>query len=677
MKMKKIILLVIFCLLAELGLGVRLYKVSPNDPLQMRPLLSSLLLTKVSNVESDLDKFVILRKWVRGQFNVGASSSFELNPVKMLGTKHKHSVICDSFSRLYYLACKSVGLKARILHLNTEDNQGHYANEVWLGDSKRWIYMDPMYNTGVVVNGRLCSSLEIHQALGTKIEISFSHNKATTLPVPGKDLLSHFYRFQVVNPSYVFLEGKDLLKKAKRVTFLNWVDEDTPHIRQNTEFLFLLAKFVIPLLFLVFLIAFFHPCKLNIILLIFILALLLRLFCVAFQLQGGGLTLAGDSVEYDAIAINLVKGEGFAITSGNPTSMRAPLYPFFLAVIYYIFGHSYVPALIVQAIISSLSCIFIYLIGKRIHSQGLGIIAGLLTAIYPALIRYTGFLLTETLYIFLFSGVILYILKIKESNAFAKWALAGLLLGLGMLTKAEAILFPLFIFIWLVIKHKNRFKESLKKFGALLIGILIILSPWIARNYNVHHSFVAISTRGGLVFWGGNNSKAQGKWVVVAEESSPEYQALSEVEQNKQGFKKGLEFIRRYPTKFAINGVKKIAGLLYPFEPRYNLAFGLLFPVALVGMILFWKKVERNNLLYYIFLHSLAIAIMFYGIPRFRLSILPYLIIFSSFGLIYLLRQYPKRTMALGLLSSILVANILLFIYSGPVRIWLKTTLNY
>jgi hypothetical protein len=60
-----------------------------------------------------------------------------------------------------------------------------------------------------------------------------------------------------------------------------------------------------------------------------------------------------DMFQYDALAESIRHGEGYTWYGGIPTAARAPLYPLFLAMIYTVFGHQFLAARIVQAMVGS------------------------------------------------------------------------------------------------------------------------------------------------------------------------------------------------------------------------------------------------------------------------------------------------------------------------------------
>ena len=80
---------------------------------------------------------------------------------------------------------------------------------------------------------------------------------------------------------------------------------------------------------------------------IFLLALFLRLIFLAVY----DTMPRKDAVSMDRIAWSLAKGEGYVWPDGSATAHRPPVYPFFLSVIYRLFGHDYKAVKIIQCLL--------------------------------------------------------------------------------------------------------------------------------------------------------------------------------------------------------------------------------------------------------------------------------------------------------------------------------------
>ncbi len=98
-------------------------------------------------------------------------------------------------------------------------------------------------------------------------------------------------------------------------------------------------------------------------------ALCLRLLIV-YKLS----LIAGDSLVYDDIAKNLLNHGTYALTTPeglHPTLVRLPGYPFFLALVFAIFGQDHFRAVeLVQVVIDIGTCVLVCNIARRTISEG-------------------------------------------------------------------------------------------------------------------------------------------------------------------------------------------------------------------------------------------------------------------------------------------------------------------
>ena len=387
----------------------------------------------------------------------------------------------------------------------------------------------------------------------------------------------------------------------------------------------------------------------KVLLSIFGISLIIRLLYVILMPT----VVVGDAAAYDGLAIGLIEGKGYG---GGTSSYWPPGQPFFLAAIYTVFGYNPQIACIFQAFISSLTCIVIYYIGKTVLNKKMGLISVFIAALYPTFIIYSGQLLTETLFIFLLPLSILYLLKVHEEPSAKNLIIAGVSFGLATLVRPIIVGFIPFILIWMLLSSKER-KRNLMKFIAIFLIAMVVVSPWTIRNYNVHHEFVLVSTNGGVNFWIGNNPEATGRtcdidWGKI----NPCVNMTNEVQCDKLCYKKGFEFIKEKTSKFLVFGAKKFAyfwGFILPFftcylygyfinpipkwlfmllAPLTVLPYAIVLPLAIFGIIFYQKWDKKASLLlllifYYVLIHSIIVSS-----TRFHLPLIPFLIVFASYG---------------------------------------------
>lgn len=98
---------------------------------------------------------------------------------------------------------------------------------------------------------------------------------------------------------------------------------------------------------------------------------------------------------------------------------------------------------------------------------------------------------------FLIWTTVFLILALKEQN-YRYYALSGICLGFLILTKGVffylSVVVALFVFFF--VSHQKRYQKT----GLFLLGVLLLVSPWMIRNYILYEDF-SITQRGGVVLY--------------------------------------------------------------------------------------------------------------------------------------------------------------------------------
>ena len=344
-------------------------------------------------------------------------------------------------------------------------------------------------------------------------------------------------------------------------------------------------------------------------------------------------------------------------------------YPFFLSVLYRLFGPSLLVGKIANALLGSILCVLTSLIAKIIFDVRTGTIAGWIMVFYPNNIFYSSLLLSEILLAALLAFTVLMILSHEFEPHYL--LLTGILVGLCMLVRAVAVILPFCIlFYWYRIKAK----QLLKHFAFLIFGAALVVVPWTIRNYRVMHHFVLVSTNGGVNFWmahiHGGYSEApprfSANWGFPA--TSPEQEVIAEKQAYREAFdylkKDPLEPLKTFPKKFVhffyadIDGllnnsgfpvITSISGLpdVVPILPislplffkwlLYVYAQGfyvLVIITALIGIIQCIRVNQNKSYLLMIVVlgWTLFHTLIFFALGRYRFPLMPLLIVFSAFG---------------------------------------------
>ncbi|NOX98091.1 MAG: phospholipid carrier-dependent glycosyltransferase [Nitrospirae bacterium] len=377
-------------------------------------------------------------------------------------------------------------------------------------------------------------------------------------------------------------------------------------------------------------------------LIIFISALIIRILFVLLMPQE-----APDTKRYDDIALSLLSRGDFSTAQGDPAISDGPIYPLFLAAIFSIFGHSLTAVRLIQAIIDSFTCLIIYLIALQMNQRkSIAILASAMAAIYPELIASSAFVLTETLFTFLLSVSTLLLLraKFKESKVLA--VISGIFFGITILCRAVALLIPPFLFLSFLF-FSNR-KRNLSLITILTIAMLLTIAPWTIRNFLVFDRFLPVSIGLGGNLWIGSYQPWQGDYNYKDLSDKKEIEAgLSPIEADQRLKEEALKnikenplgYLRLFPRKFArfwfkIPGGKEVLkGKTLSKDFLYTIHFLLLFFFALGLWFSLRKRTFAILTPLLIILYFTLIHVILFAIPRYRIPITPFILIFSAMGL--------------------------------------------
>jgi 4-amino-4-deoxy-L-arabinose transferase-like glycosyltransferase len=261
--------------------------------------------------------------------------------------------------------------------------------------------------------------------------------------------------------------------------------------------------------------------------LLFILALAIRLIYVLFF---AGSYLAQDSGDWIANAQLLISDH----TYGD--SWRPPLYSFYLALVFLLFGQSLLAVCVAQALLGAATCLLVYYIGRTVFNKKVGLIGACLCSFYPYFIYYTGDVMAETMLTFLLSGSLACLIYFQEGPTYKRAMLAGLCLGLTSLCKPVILPFVILLPGWGIIVYRRQIRQVLPKIIIILTATILVILPWSIRNYLYYHEFCLIST-GGAAFWFSYNP------LTIKLEKLPELLSLQD--QNQHSLSNDFEYYPR------------------------------------------------------------------------------------------------------------------------------------
>ena len=144
-----------------------------------------------------------------------------------------------------------------------------------------------------------------------------------------------------------------------------------------------------------------------------------------------------DAASYDAWARRLAAGDWL----GSEVFYQAPLYPYFLGLIYATVGDSVLLVHLAQALLSAAACALLADAGRHFFSQRVGIAAGVLLALYAPAIFLDGLIQKSALDGFLLCLALALAGRASGQGSAGLWAAMGAVLGLLVLVRENALVF--------------------------------------------------------------------------------------------------------------------------------------------------------------------------------------------------------------------------------------------
>ena len=241
-----------------------------------------------------------------------------------------------------------------------------------------------------------------------------------------------------------------------------------------------------------------HPRQFAAYVLLLLVALSFRLF-IALRLPNDE---PDDARIYSQIALNVLEQHVYSHASQppyDPTIIRLPGYPLFLAAIYTSFGHGNNTAVrLVQAGMETATCVLIALVAfqwaideERKHRAA--IVAFALAAVCPFTAIYVATILTEVATSFLAVAMVLAAtLAFKATTrerGLVWWVVTGFIAGLAVLFRPDSGLFAAAIGGTLLISTLSRLRQAMLSATLFSLAFCIVLVPWTIRNRRVFHVF--------------------------------------------------------------------------------------------------------------------------------------------------------------------------------------------
>jgi tetratricopeptide (TPR) repeat protein len=391
---------------------------------------------------------------------------------------------------------------------------------------------------------------------------------------------------------------------------------------------------------------------------------------------------------------------------GEGAYFRAPLYPYFLALLATVTGKSILWAKVLQSLLCFGTAIFVFRLAERLSGRTAAIASSLAYAFYGTLIFYETMFLVEVLFLFFATWGMYRFVACFDSTSLRSWLFTGVLLGLAAITRPNVLIAIPFLALWMYLRSRgvpSLLRRAVRP-AVLVAGVGLTILPITVRNIAVTGEFILISSQGGINLYLGNNPSADGLTMLMPEVALDESvswrqfgivttaaaekatgRMLSESEVSAFWTSRALDFIRHSPGAFLSLVWRKCVYLVNGFENSDNLdiyyqrnrsllysllvwsgiiyfPFGLLLPLAIVGVYACRHDSARFAPLYIYIVAYTPSIVLFLVTARHRLSLLPFLIVVAAAGVVALVRSWRALRMPQIVAASLLLVVPLLVV---------------
>jgi 4-amino-4-deoxy-L-arabinose transferase-like glycosyltransferase len=378
----------------------------------------------------------------------------------------------------------------------------------------------------------------------------------------------------------------------------------------------------------------------------------IRIGIAAHAGLGSAPRLGSDASEYDSYAWNLAGGHGYRGISpdiddakgqplDHPTAYRVPGTSLFWAGLYSLFGHRYAAVRVAGCVLDTLMIILVYRVAIECFDPNVALVSAAIYVVWPTAVFYASQLGSEPLYAFLFVGSLLACLQFAKYPGWFYSVAGGLLLGLAILVRANGIIMVPLLFAWSIWQFRKAKRLVVVQALSIPLLAMLVLVPWIARNYRTFHAFVPFDTSGGDVLLGSYNRITAsdplyyGYWVFPTSELA-EYRkqiiaSNDEVSRDRVERRLAIQWIENHRDKLLYLVESRFRRSLTPFlESRSPALFRIGMMTAWGPIVVFLALGFFPTLVFFLrahnpgwivhlgILHFVLTALVFWGASRFR-----------------------------------------------------------
>ncbi len=373
-----------------------------------------------------------------------------------------------------------------------------------------------------------------------------------------------------------------------------------------------------------------------------------------------------DPARYLSYGRLIAEGAGYVGTfSGEPTAYYPPGYPFFVGGLAWLSEQTPLtddlPLVlgVVQAALGAATVAGVAVLARRLLGPLAGVVAAFFLALMPNIVFHSATVLSETLFNALFVAALVVLCRRPWSEGLPTWRVVGFAVVFGLAVLVRPIVVAMLLALPLVWWWQWRDLATVARHVAVAgVALVAVVAPWTVRNAVVLDAFVPISTNTRDNLCIGHQPEAQGGFSFTEACDTGEDTVdgtAAEVRHDEEATDLGLRYLRenldREPwlvwrraaitlrddrdalaaiqsygeDEFLDDSTERALGVLS------DGVWYLLGGPGAVGMVLMAsRRHPQGSLVVLSIVATLAVPLVFFGDPRFKVPAVPLLAVTAA-----------------------------------------------
>jgi 4-amino-4-deoxy-L-arabinose transferase-like glycosyltransferase len=393
----------------------------------------------------------------------------------------------------------------------------------------------------------------------------------------------------------------------------------------------------------------------------------------------------GDASAYHLLANHLADGHGYIrpfdfqrFGRSVATAEYPPLHPFVVSLFARLGARSVEAQRIGLALFGSGTVALIGLLGRRVGGGRAGLLAAVLAAISPMLFLAEATLMSETLFAFLVTAALVLAYRAADAPSLLRFAALGAVLGLAVLTRAEAGVLALLLLVPLAARARGLAAPRRVALGAVGIALVaVVVLPWTIRNQDTFGQLVPVSNNLGTALAGANcrltyGGESLGSWRSTFRAGDAgrgecftgfngRAPGFDEAEAAAAARRQGVDYARDHlgsTPKVALARVLRTFAVFRPaqqtrlealegrplgWERAGTLMFWVLVPCSVAGFVVLRRRRAATWILLAPIVTVVVGSVLTYGNQRFRIGAEPAVLTTAAVGILAAARAVRRR----------------------------------